>query len=132
MGKTKRFFKAFFKSQTHHHLAHPLLNRSPITPPRSSTTAVAHYDVSGQRAALKIQSFYRGYLARKALRVIRSLVKLQAMVRGHIIRKQAADDLRRLQALARVQARARARVQLTESPQLCTKVASSIHAITIF
>ncbi|KAJ0770051.1 putative IQ motif, EF-hand binding protein [Helianthus annuus] len=71
------------------------------------------------------------FSARKALRALKSLVKLQALVRGHIVRKQDADEYRRLQALVRVRAQARARacqVQITESPQSTTKVASSIHA----
>jgi len=43
--------------------------------------------------------------ARKALRALRSLVKLQALVRGYLVRKQTAMTLRRLQALMRLQAK---------------------------
>jgi myosin heavy subunit len=42
--------------------------------------------------------------ARKALRALRSLVKLQALVRGYLVRKQTATTLQRLQALMRLQA----------------------------
>lgn len=51
-----------------------------------------------------IQKTFRGYLARRALRALRSLVKIQALVRGYLVRKQAAMTLHRLQTLMRLQA----------------------------
>lgn len=41
--------------------------------------------------------------AKRALRALRSLVKLQAFVKGYLVRKQTASTLQSLQALMRVQ-----------------------------
>lgn len=67
-------------------------------------------------AAVKIQSEFRAYLARRALQALKGLVKLQALVRGRMVRKQSADMLRRMQAMARIQARASANRNVTSDP----------------
>nr|XP_016451275.1 PREDICTED: protein IQ-DOMAIN 14-like [Nicotiana tabacum] len=66
-------------------------------------------------AATKIQAVFRSYLARKALRALRSLVRLQALVRGHLVRKQTAAMVKRMHSLMVIQLRARVqRVQMAE------------------
>jgi len=47
--------------------------------------------------------------ARKALRALKGLVKIQALVRGYLVRKQAKATLHGIQALIRAQATVRSK-----------------------
>ncbi|CAI9772612.1 unnamed protein product [Fraxinus pennsylvanica] len=57
-----------------------------------------------QSATILIQTAFRGYLARRALVALRGIVKLQALIRGQNVRKQAKTTLKCMQALLRVEA----------------------------
>ncbi|CAL9758449.1 unnamed protein product [Musa acuminata subsp. burmannicoides] len=87
---------------------------SPSTSNNRQVTCQTQESIREGWAATVIQiskcfSSIPGMLARRALRALKGLVRLQALVRGHAVRKQAAITLRCMQALVRVQARVRAR-----------------------
>jgi hypothetical protein len=65
--------------------------------------------ITQEWVALRIQTAFRGFLARRAVRALRGIVRLQAMVRGGRVRQQLAVTAKCMQALLRVQARARDR-----------------------
>ncbi|XP_060201601.1 protein IQ-DOMAIN 3-like [Lycium barbarum] len=54
-------------------------------------------------AAIKIQTAFRGYLARRALRALRGLVRLKSLVDGPTTKRQTANALKCMQTLSRVQ-----------------------------
>ncbi|CAM8996804.1 unnamed protein product [Rhodiola kirilowii] len=72
-------------------------------------------------AAVRIQTAFRGFLARRAFRALRAVVRIQAIFRGRMVRKQAAVTLRCMQALVRVQARVRARSSALSSDGLANQ-----------
>ncbi|CAD6209441.1 unnamed protein product [Miscanthus lutarioriparius] len=64
-------------------------------------------------AVVTIQAYFRGHLARRAFRALKSLVRrIQAVARGAFVRRQAEVAIHCMQAMARLQARVRARRML--------------------
>ncbi|WCJ32474.1 IQ-domain 29 [Euphorbia peplus] len=61
-----------------------------------------------QTAATKAQTSFRGYQARRAFQTSKSnIVRLQALVRGHLVRRQAVSTLCCVRAIIKIQALAR-------------------------
>ncbi|KAL2549432.1 IQ-domain 3 [Forsythia ovata] len=74
------------------------------------TTAACNLDKTKEEiAAIKIQTAFRGYLARRVLKALKGLVRLKSLIQGHSVKRQATTTLRCMQTLARVQYEIRAR-----------------------
>ncbi|KAM0919821.1 hypothetical protein ACQ4PT_007967 [Festuca glaucescens] len=68
-------------------------------------------------AAVTIQAYFRAHLARRAFKALKSLVRLQAVARGAYVRRQAEVAVSCMQAMARLQARVRARQTTLAKPK---------------
>ncbi|XP_037473127.1 protein IQ-DOMAIN 31-like isoform X1 [Triticum dicoccoides] len=62
-----------------------------------------------EQAAVKAQAAFRGYLARRAFRALKGIIRLQALIRGHLVRRQAASTLRATWLIVKFQAIVRGR-----------------------
>uniref|UniRef100_A0A0E0JN93 DUF4005 domain-containing protein n=1 Tax=Oryza punctata TaxID=4537 RepID=A0A0E0JN93_ORYPU len=65
--------------------------------------------LSEELAAVKAQAAFRGYLARRAFRALKGIIRLQALIRGHLVRRQAASTLRVTWLIVKLQALVRGR-----------------------
>ncbi|KZV46335.1 protein IQ-DOMAIN 31-like [Dorcoceras hygrometricum] len=69
-----------------------------------------------EHAATIAQAAFRGYLARRAFWALKGIIRLQALVRGHLVRRQAVATFRCMQAIIKIQALARGqRVRLSDN-----------------
>ncbi|VVA95274.1 unnamed protein product [Arabis nemorensis] len=60
-------------------------------------------------AATSVQAAFRGYLARRAFWALKGIIRLQALIRGHLVRRQAVATLCCVMGIVRLQALARGR-----------------------
>ncbi|KAK8504333.1 hypothetical protein V6N13_062682 [Hibiscus sabdariffa] len=60
-------------------------------------------------AVIMIQTYFRGYLARKAMRALKGLVRLKSLIEGQSVKRQATTALRCMRTLARVRSHVRTR-----------------------
>ncbi|XP_058771110.1 protein IQ-DOMAIN 2-like [Vicia villosa] len=73
-------------------------------------------------AATKIQTTFRGYMARRALRALRGLFRLRSLMEGPVVKRQAISTLRSMQTLAHVQSEIRSRrIRMLEETQALQK-----------
>ncbi|KAJ4844734.1 hypothetical protein Tsubulata_016295 [Turnera subulata] len=80
-------------------------------------------------AAIKIQTAFRGYMSRRALRALRGLVRLKSLMEGPTVKRQATHTLRCMQTLARVQSQINLRrIRMQEENQALQKQLLQKHA----
>ncbi|KAG6509410.1 protein IQ-DOMAIN 3-like [Zingiber officinale] len=86
---------------------------------RLATSATRHAGESSEViAAIKIQSAYRGYQARRTFRTLRRLNRLKRVLDGNAVKSQTTNTLQCMQTMARVQAQIHSRrVRMTEENQ---------------
>lgn len=71
------------------------------------STSANFTGISREAAAIKIQTAFRGHLARRALRALKGLVRLKSLIQGNAVKRQATTTLRCMQTLARIQSQIR-------------------------
>ncbi|XLS61509.1 hypothetical protein HN51_015737 [Arachis hypogaea] len=107
--------------------------QAPVVRVEAATTSHTITRFSGKPkeevAAIKIQTAFRGYLARRALRALRGLVRLKSLMEGPIVKRQAICTLRSMQTLARVQGQIRSRrIRMLEENQALQRQLLQKHA----
>ncbi|KAF7023124.1 hypothetical protein CFC21_035721 [Triticum aestivum] len=74
-----------------------------------SDTQISPEKLREELAAVKAQAAFRGYLARRAFRALKGIIRLQALIRGHLVRRQAVSTLRATWLIVKFQALVRGR-----------------------
>ncbi|KAE9458606.1 hypothetical protein C3L33_09472, partial [Rhododendron williamsianum] len=80
-----------------------------------------HHVNPDESVIVVIQASIRGFLAQKEMVKLKNVVKLQAAVRGHLVRRHAVGTLRCVQAIIKLQALVRARRARLLSEGSCTE-----------
>ncbi|KAF9593816.1 hypothetical protein IFM89_025525 [Coptis chinensis] len=73
-----------------------------------STNLTLDSNLKEELAAIRIQTAFRGYLARMALRALRGIVRLKTLLDGDSVKRQTKTTLRCMQTLAHMQSQVQA------------------------
>ncbi|KAL9227376.1 hypothetical protein vseg_003069 [Gypsophila vaccaria] len=72
--------------------------------------------ITQAKAATKTQAAFRGYLARRAFKALKGIIRLQALIRGHLVRRQAVATLYCVIGIVKLQALVRgSRIRCSDS-----------------
>ncbi|KAI4321637.1 hypothetical protein MLD38_034998 [Melastoma candidum] len=87
----------------------PQLSAPPEVKTRETAVETKFDIVKDETSIVIIQAGIRAYMAQKELLKLRKVVKVQALVRGHLVRRHAVGTLRCVQAIVKMQALVRTR-----------------------
>ncbi|CAI9779003.1 unnamed protein product [Fraxinus pennsylvanica] len=80
-------------------------------------------------AAIRIQTAFRGYQARGALRALRGLVRLKSLVDGPTVKRQTTNTLKCMQTVSRVQSQIQSRrIKMSEENRALQRQLLQKHA----
>ncbi|KAE8076635.1 hypothetical protein FH972_015272 [Carpinus fangiana] len=108
-------------------VASPRVASPRVASPRAVSPRIVHHPKEISRrpeptlrnhhaSATKIQTAYRGYMARRSFRALKGLVRLQGVVRGQNVKRQTANAMKYMQLLVRVQSQIQSRrIQMLEN-----------------
>ncbi|TKY62177.1 IQ-DOMAIN 1 [Spatholobus suberectus] len=102
-----------------------------IEPVRVEAAPIARFagKPKDEVAAIKIQTAFRGHLARRALRALRGLVRLKLLMEGPVVKRQATSTLRSMQTLSRLQSQIHSRrIRMLEENQALQRQLLQKHA----
>ncbi|KAG9155528.1 hypothetical protein Leryth_009950 [Lithospermum erythrorhizon] len=110
-------------------------------------TATLNHDVPDdsekcriEQAATKAQAIFRGCRARRAFRTLKGIIRLQAVIRGHLVRRQAVATLNCMLGIVKFQALVRGRIirrldlgsQIHAKQTLSKQDAGFLDSITVY
>ncbi|XP_010558271.1 PREDICTED: protein IQ-DOMAIN 1-like isoform X1 [Tarenaya hassleriana] len=85
-----------------------------------------------EAATIMIQTAFRGYLARRALRALRGLVRLKSLMEEPVMKRQVANTLKCMQTLSHVQSQIQTRrIRMSEENQARQKQLLQKNAIEL-
>ncbi|CAN8254685.1 unnamed protein product [Cochlearia groenlandica] len=93
------------------------------------TSSSRFHDKSKEEiASIKIQTAFRGFMARRALRALKGLVRLKSLIQGKCVRRQSTSTLQSMQTLSRLQYQIRERrLRLSEDKHACARLLQQEH-----
>lgn len=89
-----------------------------VVPPSNGDDLEPRSDVDElklEQAASKIQAVFRARQARRAIRTLKGIIRLQAVIRGHLVRRQAVATYSCIWGIVKLQALVRGRIARSSS-----------------